>query len=253
MSPLAQTLELPSHMNLNFAEKIGIFLGATTLTFALGIAACSPFAPSVAKNQLGSKSTHQGPGDGNITPNPTPNGLHLLFYKSRGDATMIVGKDGYDWFFKSLSKNSHQYLISSESLPDPLERFKREGHVEIPIQPSNDWLISPDGKVSGTVSFQLDLAANGSFTPAQIDGISYKLRPPSAEEVRRAVDRHTTADWTLDLEDGGDTAARTVFLGALDAIRLSVNTKEVPHPAVSPAPGPNHASEELAEEAAPQE
>jgi hypothetical protein len=229
-------------MNLNFAEKVGIFLGATTLTFALGIAACSPVAPSVAKNQLGSHSTHQT-GDGNVTPNPGPSGLHLLFVKGHDDATMFIGKDGFDWFFKGQSKNSEQYLFSAESYPLPLEDFKNEGVAEIELKPSNDWQLSADGTYSGTAALQLDLT-NSAITPAQAANFAYELKAPSANDVRSAIRDQKKVKWLLQIKEGVDPNTRAIFLRALDGIRLTINTKDSPEPALAPAPSPNHGLEE---------
>ena len=134
----------------------------------------------------------------------------------------------------------------------PLDDFRSNGRADIQVQPSTDWQTNPDGSYSGSVALQLDLT-NSTITPAIADSFNYELKAPSAADVRRALDRHSTVTWTLEIKDGVDANTRALFLAALDGIRLSVNTKEAPVTAASPYPNPNAALEEEPSEAASQD
>jgi hypothetical protein len=160
-------------------------------------------------------------------PLPIPNTLHLLFFRDRGGASIVVGNDGYKWFFANQPKNVKDQVVTSESLPQTLADFKTDGSVEIPVLPSSDWLPSADGSYTATIAFQLDLVDN-SLSPQQIEGFDYVLKPPTADEVRHSLENHQSVNWRLDVKDSVPQATKTIFLRALDSIRLSITVRDTP-------------------------
>lgn len=211
-------------MQLTLAEKISIVLSATTLTFVFGLAACSPLAPSVEKNRLRINSGHQGGGSTGAPeerPEPTPNGTHLLL--TRSGANVYLGKDAAEWYLKKHSTHSSKEFLSSPAAnPDTLEQFKQIGRVDIPTTPSSDWL---ENAPSGKVVFHLNLTSS-TLTPAQLDSFLYDLEPPTAAEIRLAIEGGTSVDWTLRIRPSVERETRQAFLSALEQFRLVVATAE---------------------------
>jgi len=209
---------------MNLVQKVGIVLGTTTVTFALGIAACSPLAPSVNKNNLVSRINRGGTADPGA-PGQIPNGLHMLFFRDKSGANIVVGKDAYTWFFNTQPKNVKDVVVSGDSLPGTLEDFKRGVDVDIPVIPATDWQPAADGSFSAAITFQLNLVDN-SLTPAQVEAFDYDLVAPSAEDVRNALANHASVNWKLKIKSSVPQETRNLFLGAIDSLRLSIATAD---------------------------
>jgi len=218
---------------MNFAQKVGIVVASTALTFAIGIAACSPLAPSVEKNKLSRPGQPGTLPDGHT--NPIPNGLHMLFLRDKS-ANILVGQEAFDWFFNTRPKNVKDLVVSGESLPQTLQDFKTSGtKVDIPVVPSADWLPNADGNYTVTVAFQLNLVGN-NFGPQQMEGFDYTLSDgPNEAAVNAAIQAHKSVQWTLKIADSVPASTRAIFLNALDEIRLSVVCKDPTSPNPTPA------------------
>jgi hypothetical protein len=236
---------------LNLAAKVSIVLGSATAVFALGVAACSPIAPSVNKGLLKGNPVNNASGSNSntgstIDPSIFPNGLHMLFYRTQSGTNVLVGKEGYEWHFQNQPKNIKQEVdVSDGDSSDLLTTFKRSGDVKIAATPSNAWLVSGSGYV-GDITFELNLTgSNSTLKPTQVEAITYQLIPPSAADVRAAL-QPTPPDpvyWRLLLSADISHDARQAFLDALDGIKLGIEYRDdtsTPTSGTVPAPAPSH-------------
>src|SRR5580704_17126510 len=80
-------------MQFTFAEKICVVLGTTALAYVIGVAACSPIAPSVEKDKLTKKPPPSGVTTDPSAPQPTPNTVELLYFRDHTNANIMIGKE----------------------------------------------------------------------------------------------------------------------------------------------------------------